>query len=323
MKDIKLQSIIKRVLLEEVDDKAFTKREVMFFKFLNEFKENANPTTSKLNKFIQSNMSAFGFKTEDYNELTNKYTQNYREDGRYEDTKTSELKQYHNLKSKKVTNTNASERVSELLPFKGSNLEGRWEQDGKGEWGYIVLSYGWYPIYIYKYKKWFETSGTYSSSTSKQMRNTRPTKWNSKLGKQMLICDRTEMEQIRKGSITPEQLVVDKNNKFTESIDKLIDSRTLQTIRVGWFPRLRISFYYTGVRFNEKMPEVTINVVKVDKIVDNKIDREAGDFFTDNMIGVTKEYLKDSVESYLERSFTEMLGRDLSENIMVNITYNK
>jgi hypothetical protein len=71
------------------------------------------------------------------------------------------------------------------------------------------------------------------------------------------------------------------------------------------------------------MPEVTINVVKVDKIVDNKIDREAGDFFTDNMIGVTKEYLKDSVESYLERSFTEMLGRDLSENIMVNITYNK
>jgi hypothetical protein len=131
------------------------------------------------------------------------------------------------------------------------------------------------------------------------------------------------MEQIRKGSITPEQLVVDKNNKFTESIDKLIDSRTLQTIRVGWFPRLRISFYYTGVRFNEKMPEVTINVVKVDKIVDNKIDREAGDFFTDNMIGVTKEYLKDSVESYLERSFTEMLGRDLSENIMVNMTYKK
>jgi hypothetical protein len=71
------------------------------------------------------------------------------------------------------------------------------------------------------------------------------------------------------------------------------------------------------------MPEVTINVVKVDKIVDNKIDREAGDFFTDNMIGVTKEYLKDSVESYLERSFTEMLGRDLSENIMVNMTYKK
>jgi hypothetical protein len=118
MKDIELQSIIKRVLLEEVDDKAFTKREVMFFKFLNEFKENANPTTSKLNKFIQSNMSAFGFKTEDYHELTNKYTQNYREDGRYEDTRTSEVKQYHNLKSKKVTNTNASERVSELLPFK-------------------------------------------------------------------------------------------------------------------------------------------------------------------------------------------------------------
>jgi hypothetical protein len=322
MKDIELHSIIKRVLLEEVDDNAFTKREVIFFKFINEYREAANPSSQQINKFIQSNMPSFGFKPEDFSELLNKYTQNYREDGRYEDTKISELKQYHNLKSKKITNTNASERVSELLPFKGSNLEGRWEQDGKGDWAYVVISYGWYPIYIYKYKKWFEASNTYSSSTSKQMRNTRPTRWNSKIGKEMLICDRNEMEEIRRGVIKPDQLVVNKNNKFTESIDKLIDSRTLQTIRVGWFPRLRISFYYTGVRFNEKMPEVTINVVKVDKMVNNKIDREAGDFFTDNMNGVTKEYLKSSIDSYFERSFSEMLGRSLSENLIVNITYN-
>jgi hypothetical protein len=323
MKDIELHSIIKRVLLEEVDDKAFTKREVIFFKFINEYREAANPSSQQINKFIQSNMPSFGFKPEDFTELLNRYTQNYREDGRYEDTKTSELKQYHTLKSKKVTNTNASERVAELLPFKGSNLEGRWEQDGKGEWAYVVISYGWYPIYIYKYKKWFEASNTYSSSTSKQMRNTRPTRWNSKIGKEMLICDRNEMEEIRRGVIKPDQLVVNKNNKFTESIDKLIDARTLQTIRVGWFPRVRLSFYYTGVRFNEKMPEVTINVVKVDKIVDNKIDREAGDFFSDNMNGVSKEYLKNSIDSYFERSFSEMLGRSLSENIIVNITYNK
>jgi len=322
MKDIELHSIIKRVLLEEVDDNAFTKREVIFFKFINEYREAANPSSQQINKFIQSNMPSFGFKPEDFSELLNKYTQNYREDGRYEDTKISELKQYHTLKSKKVTNTNASERVAELLPFKGSNLEGRWEQDGKGEWAYVVISYGWYPIYIYKYKKWFEASNTYSSSTSKQMRNTRPTRWNSKIGKEMLICDRNEMEEIRRGVIKPDQLVVNKNNKFTESIDKLIDSRTLQTIRVGWFPRLRISFYYTGVIFNEKMPEVTINVVKVDKMVNNKIDREAGDFFTDNMNGVTKEYLKSSIDSYFERSFSEMLGRSLSENLIVNITYN-
>jgi hypothetical protein len=323
MKDIKLQSIIKRVLLEDSNDKAFTKREVIFFKFINEFKESANPSGTQISKFIQSNMSSFGFKPEEYTELSNKYTQNYREDGNYEDTKTSELKQYHTLKSKKVSNTNASERVSELLPFKGSNLEGVWEQDGKGNWGYIVLSYNWYPIYIYKFKKWFEASNTYSSSTSKQMRNSRPTRWNSQLGKQVLICDRNEMEQIRRGSINPEQLVVDKNNKFTESIDKLIDSHTLQTIRVGWYPRVRLSFYYTGVRFNEKMPEVDVNIVKVDKIDNNKIDREAGDFFTGNMDGVSKEYLKTSVNSYFERSFTELLGRDVSENIMVNITYNK
>ena len=212
MKDIGLHSIIKKVLLEEVADKAFTKREVIFFKFINEYKESANPTSQQINKFIQSNASSFGFKLDDFFELYNRYTQNYREDGNYEDTKTSELKQVHNLKAKKVTNSNASERVSELLPFKGSNLEGRWEQDGKSDWAYVVLSYGWYPIYIYKYKKWFEVSGSYSSSTGKQMNNTRPTRWNSKIGKEMLICSKDEMTEIRRGSIKPDQLVVNKNN---------------------------------------------------------------------------------------------------------------
>ena len=59
MKDIGLHSIIKKVLLEEVypyvigDDKAFTKREVIFFKFINEYKESANPTSQQINKFIQ------------------------------------------------------------------------------------------------------------------------------------------------------------------------------------------------------------------------------------------------------------------------------
>jgi len=155
------------------------------------------------------------------------------------------------------------------------------------------------------------------------MNNTRPTRWMSKIGKEMLICSKDEMSEIRRGSIKPDQLVVNKNNKFTETIDNLIDSHTLQTIRVGYYPRLRLSFYYTGVRFNEKMPEVTINVVKVDKMDGIKIDKEAGDFFTDNMVGVTKEHLKTSVTANFERSFTEMLGRDVSENIMVNITYNK
>ena len=56
-------------------------------------------------------------------------------------------------------------------------------------------------FYIYKYKKWFEVSGSYSSSTGKQMNNTRPTRWNSKIGKEMLICSKDEMAEIRKGSI--------------------------------------------------------------------------------------------------------------------------
>ena len=46
------------------------------------------------------------------------------------------------------------------------------------------------------------------------MNNTRPTRWNSKIGKEMLICSKDEMAEIRRGAIKPDQLVVNKNNKF-------------------------------------------------------------------------------------------------------------
>ena len=316
-----MKELIRRVLREEQEG-PLTKKEIMLFKYIDKNKKETK-TKPEFLKFLKSILPVLGMSPNETNFYYELYTANFRPEGDYENLDGKNFVDYKGFKQRKTPNNNAYTYTIGRIPFKGSNLEGRWEKDYRGDWGYVVTSYDWYPIYIYKYKKWFEVSGSYSSSTGKQMNNTRPTRWNSKIGKEMLICSKDEMAEIRKGAIKPDQLIVNKNNKFTETIDNLIDSRTLQTIRAGWFPRLKLSFYYTGVRFNEKMPEVDININKVDKINNNKIDREAGDFFTDNMIGVTKEYLKTSVTSYFERSFTEMLGRDVSQNIMVNITYNK
>lgn len=320
MKDIELQSIIKRVLLEEVDDKAFTKREVMFFKFLNEFKENANPTTSKLNKFIQSNMSAFGFKTEDYHELTNKYTQNYREDGRYDLTKKSELNQYHKLKSVRTSNQRAGDLVAELKPFKGNNLKANWEKDYKGDWAYVVYSWDWYPIFMYKYRRWFQVDDNYSSSTSKQMSQSNPGRYNSSIGKTVFVVSRDEMRNLRDGNEKTENVVSNKNEKLIKTIENQLNE--YKQVRLGWDPRVRVSYNFLSVDFVDNNPVIDVSVVYVDKMNGLKIDREAGDFRSGEMEGVTRDYITDLMSQYIERYASSILGRNVVDDAVVNVTFD-
>ncbi len=61
--------------------------------------------------------------------------------------------------------------TSERIPFKANNLSG--ELLGGGM--YIVWSYGWWPLYVYKNGKWYENISRYSVTTSKQKSQSRPT----------------------------------------------------------------------------------------------------------------------------------------------------
>jgi len=225
------------------------------------------------------------------------------------------------MKSKRITNVNARDYVDNLKPFKGSNLEGKWEKDYRGDWGYVVTYYNWYPIYINKYKKWFEVDDRYSSSTGKQMSKSRPSAtWSGsiKLG-------RREMDKIRNG-VDVDEFMGSKTKSFTEKIDNLIDSNTVERIRMGWYPRFRVTFTYTGVRIDSGTPEISINVSNVEKIVNNKLDREAGDFFNDEMEGVTKEMLEDLIKGYLSEKWYQEFGEsenNFNKKLVVNVDYQR
>jgi hypothetical protein len=39
---------------------------------------------------------------------------------------------------------------------------------------YVVFSYDWYPIFVYKDGQWYENQNRYSVSTAKQMSQLRP-----------------------------------------------------------------------------------------------------------------------------------------------------
>jgi len=315
------KKIVKLIKEEKNDDRAFSDREVTFFRFLTKYRQSKKPTGAQLFDTIKKNLPVFGFNPDSLTHYVNIFTQNYRADGKYSETLVSDLVDYSGMKPKKITNVNAREYVNNLKPFKGSNLEGKWEKDYRGDWGYIVTSYGWYPIYIYKYKKWFEVDSRYSSSTGKQMSKARPT--NS--GDGFVNLSGREMEKVRNG-VDVDEFMGSKSKSFTESIDKLIDSNTVERVRMGWYPRLRVTFTYTGVRINSGVPEISVNVSNVEKIVDNKLDREAGDFFNDEMNGVTKEVLEDLLKGYLSNKWYQEFGESegkFNKKLVVNVNYER
>jgi hypothetical protein len=73
----------------------------------------------------------------------------------------------------KVANKDCGSFVLNLIPFKGSNLEGAVQSARNSDGGafqiYIVASYGWYPLLVWKEGVWYGNKERYSVSTSRQL----------------------------------------------------------------------------------------------------------------------------------------------------------
>ena len=73
----------------------------------------------------------------------------------------------------RITNSESRTYSENMIPFKGANLEGKTLDNGD----YVVLSFGYYPIWWYckSEGKWYGNSTKFSVTTSKQMSQSRPT----------------------------------------------------------------------------------------------------------------------------------------------------
>jgi len=69
----------------------------------------------------------------------------------------------------KVSNSEARSKVDSRTPFRGSNVAGGFIGDV-----YLVESYGYYPLFVYKDGVWYENMNKFSASTAKQMSQVRP-----------------------------------------------------------------------------------------------------------------------------------------------------
>lgn len=298
-----MEKLIRRIILESTEESIFSPMEIRLFKFVNRFKKQLG-SESKMLEFFRNSLSTFNIPQSEARKYYDIYTLNYRPDGDYENVTKSNFKDPIRYGvQKRTSNVNARSFTKDKLPFKGSNLEAKWENTNDGVWAYIVYSYGWYPIYVFKYGKWFQIDSSYSSSTAKQMRHSYPISYNSDLGEAAINVDRDQIQKIIRGSLKPEDLISTRTDEFINEMKKKQRTGEVTMFRWGWNnERVRIKFKVLSVRKSRKGYNIIVDVIDIDKIVDNKFDRDAGDFFSDEMIGISK----DTIRKYMNDYFSEV-----------------
>jgi len=160
---------LRRNINEEMTDK-LSPRMIALFKFLQDKKKDLK-TKKAVVDFFEKRLPLVGVKKEEALRYYYLYTLNYRPNGDYENISPEEFKNEKDFPGRKISNVTSGTYAYAKMPFEGSNLRGYWEKDSRGVDQYVITSYGWYPILVFKNNKWYSVSEKYSSSTGKQYGN--------------------------------------------------------------------------------------------------------------------------------------------------------
>jgi hypothetical protein len=257
-----LSKIIKLIIKEQLEgqgDNPLSEKEIRLFKYLNKHKQDMG-NQSKMLAFVKTMMPFVGRPESDARFYYEVYTANYRPNGDYENLDKTTFRNFKEFKQKKTPNNNAYQFSSAKIPFKGSNLEGYWDVNNKNDWYYVVKSYNWYPVYLFINNQWYVVSNAYSSSTSKQMSQVNPVRYNSGLDAKVISVTKNEMSSLIDGKSLDDiksERVTNFGEKFARS---LIGTKKL--LSIGWGDnRKKVNYTISNVKSEDgKIKiEVTIN----------------------------------------------------------------
>lgn len=162
-----MKNLLKKILLEyTVNTDYLEKLEIKVLKNLN--KAGFTKTTPR-NKIIIYLNDMLGFDFEESMDFYLLFRNNFLPSGEYE-TLTNVKRDVTSSSKIKSSNKTARDLVNAKIPFKGSNTSGEWVDKNT----YVVKSYDWYPIFVYKDGVWYENDTRYSPTTSKQKGQLRP-----------------------------------------------------------------------------------------------------------------------------------------------------
>lgn len=165
---ISLINILRVSLLENDNHKAFIPEDVFVFKQLNKIMKSAK-TKENILLELKKLLDLMSLSQDDALYYYYTWVLNYRENGDYDSITNAQKVGLETLKKTKSTVGGSGTYVRSKIPFKASNLEGFWEKDVNNVDQYVVVSYNWYPIILYKDGRWYVVSDSYSRSTSRHI----------------------------------------------------------------------------------------------------------------------------------------------------------
>jgi hypothetical protein len=295
----------------EQSEKALTPVIVTLFKELNKAKKK-NKTRQSLLEAIR-NLSKY-LSIPEHNELylLELYVLNFREDGDYSNLTKENFVDPRYMRGKVTSNTNANYYTRAQLPFKGSNLEAYWTEDPKGDKYYLVRSYGWYPVYIYKFGQWYETSKRYSSSTSKQMYNANPVEWNNDLDSKVYVLTPDEMKMLEQGKSHDE--IMKTKLKKLKSLEPELKKARMKTAKTfssypeETTPKTNIKFKVNSVDLEDDKAIVTIDVYDVVKREGGKQVPTPQNYLKGEIPRLSVQDVEERIKMYMREKLKDYIG---------------
>ncbi len=154
-------SQIRKILKEEVEDfREKHDRKILSYLIKQGFKRNSD--YRKVLQFLDKNFGITGMEAFEMYQMLKDNFGNIESGGELMRKDVSKVKV-------RTANNSARDLVKNKIPFKGNNTDGKYENGS-----FVVSSYNWYPIFVYKDGQWFENKDKYSVSTSKQTSQLRP-----------------------------------------------------------------------------------------------------------------------------------------------------
>ena len=237
------------------------------------------------------------------------YVLNYDKDGKYSNLTQGNFIDPRKTSGKWTPNTKASSYTIAQMPFKGSNLEGYWDKDRNGVPYYKVISYGWYPIYIYKDNKWYESVKSYSSSTSKQMSNANPVGWNDFLDNVVYTLTQDEMKMLEDGKSHEEIMQV--KLKKLKNVEPELSKRKKTSKTWGYdgqTPQVNTKFKVKSIDIEDDKAVVTVDIYDVLKREGGKEVPTTQNYLKGEIPNITPKIIEDNIKTKLRGELKDYIG---------------
>jgi hypothetical protein len=301
-----MKYIIRKVIKELEDkEKAYSSFEVYLFKYLDKIKAY-NEKSSSLYNITQDALKTLGGDVSNARYYSQLYSVNHLPDGNYRSVTKDQIIDPRLSYPSKTLSRDAREFALSKLPFKASNLKGFWDKDSKGVKYYVIVSYDWYPIYLFKDNHWYQVMDTYSSTTRKQISRVNPVVYDETIGRDVIMVTREEIKDLRYGA-TYEDIMKRKVQNFIQNTSRFISDKPKTTSTYGENP-IKVKFKIDDIKKEDDSIIIYVSVLDVGKKEGRKTISLQGQYLKNETDNINKEKVENEIKKQIFSDIEKYLG---------------